>query len=235
MHALNSPQTLPAPAAASVLQHRDSLCPVHNIETGHHYTYLCVTERLEATIIYYSCGSSCCTYHHFKHMGSELAGMALVCTQPCMVCTQWMIMVHSWSTTHLALYLPARHHWSTCLPGPRHHHHLAQVVVDLLHCVTPPHCNVRISHLYTSNCLCFAGTIAATLFKPSCTLQCEWAPYNIILYTIKILWSMPERRSRDEIPQAFSLCFFILEAIKNWRYRRPGNEAPVLQLRWQSS
>ena len=146
-------------------------------------------------------------------MASELAGMALVCTQPCMHiwCAHRVIMVHSWSTTHLALHLPARHHWSTCLPGPRHHHRLAQVAVDLLCCVTPPHCNVRISHLYTRNCLFFAGTIAATLFKPSCTLQCEWAPYNnIILYTTKILWSMPERRSCDEIPQGFSLCFCIL-------------------------
>jgi len=67
MHALNSPQTLPAPAAASVLQHCDPLCPVHSIVTGHHYIYLSVKERLEATIIYCSCGSSCCMYDHFKH------------------------------------------------------------------------------------------------------------------------------------------------------------------------
>ena len=37
--------------------------------------------------------------------------------------------------------------------------------------------------------------------------------------------------SRDEIPLAFSLCLYILHAIKNWRYRRPGNKASWKGLR----
>jgi len=37
-------------------------------------------------------------------------------------------------------------------------------------------------------------------------------------------------RSRDEIPLAFSLHFCILQAIKNWRYRRPRNKAAFLEV-----
>jgi len=43
-----------------------------------------------------------------------------------------------------------------------------------------------------------------------------------------IWWSC--RGSRDEIPQAFSLRFCILQSIKNWRRRRPGNEASAASM-----
>ena len=36
------------------------------------------------------------------------------------------------------------------------------------------------------------------------------------------------RHSRDNIYQAFPLCFCILQAIKNWTVGRPGNEATTL-------
>ena len=42
---------------------------------------------------------------------------------------------------------------------------------------------------------------------------------------VSTLCCQPDITTRDQISQAFLLCISILQAIKYWRWERPGNEA----------
>jgi len=53
----------------------------------------------------------------------------------------------------------------------------------------------------------------------------KWTPLWLGTASSVSTLYLPDVTARDQTPHAFPLCICILQAIKDWRYRRPGNEA----------